>query len=69
MQAPVTNRSTITSGDPGSTSSSPAFATAAISAAAVKNRFGGIRSASPKAALARLPTTKPACTALVKTDC
>ena len=40
-------------------------ASAAMSAAAMKKRRGAKRSESPKKAEAKLPATKPACTALV----
>ena len=51
----------------GSTKSSVALATAPTKADAAKMRRGSSRSARPRSALARQPSTKPTCTPLVST--
>ena len=68
MQAPVANRATRTANDVGSNSRIAALAAEAQTAEARKNRLGSSRSARPRTALVRVPTTKPACTLLVSAD-
>lgn len=68
MQAPVTKRSAMTAGEVGSNSRIAPFAAAATQLDAKNTRRGSYRSASPTVALIKVPTTKPACTALVKSD-
>ena len=68
MQTPVMKRSATTVGEAGSTSRIAALAPAATSAEAMKNLRGSIRSARPRKALVSVPATKPAWTALVKSE-
>jgi hypothetical protein len=65
MHTPVTTRKSGAPIDAGSTASSSALDAAPIAAEAANRRRGSTRSASPRNALARHPSTKPACTPLV----
>jgi hypothetical protein len=69
MQTPVMKRNAGTSVPVGSTTRISALATDATVAASMKKRRGSSRSANPRIALVRLPTTYPACTPLVSDAC
>ena len=65
MHTPVTTRRSGAPADAGSTTSNSALEAAPIAADAANRRRGSIRSGRPRNALARQPSTKPACTPLV----
>src|SRR5581483_9918393 len=65
---PVTKRRIGTEGEVGGTARISVLAAQAISAETVNSRRGSYRSARPRKALIRVPSTKPACTALVNSE-
>src|SRR6266508_1419088 len=65
MHTPVTRRSKGASGEAALTASSKALASAPTVADTANRRLGSTRSARPRIALARQPSTNPACTPLV----
>ncbi len=68
MQAPVTKRIAIIVNEVGSTIRMTALAAAAMIAEVMKNRRGSMRSANPRRALIKVPTTNPTWTLLVNKD-
>src|SRR6187551_1932276 len=69
MHMPVIPRSNSAVADDGSTTSSPALASAPTKADSANRRRGSPRSGSPSTALATQPTTNPSWTALVSAAC